>query len=339
MREGLTSPRGNTIVAVPMRDTRHAAQQPDASAEPAPEPGDQEAIADMAWLPQAVAGGWTREELFGLCMVEYPRWLHSVEPRARKRMLSKRPELTDTIWDAAIGASMEHGALIHDETPPDWVEEPERFLTSPVELLPQASPAVVCHLPAPFTRRGIVMDPRNLDRRTGDEQWSPDPGDTEHRWPRKLRHPRNAGEEYLARMNNILYEQRTATRVDTENPSLHNGCAGIESSAADEGWVVRIRVSPTHEPETFVLRGVAWTNGRINALGREASRKLIDRGLKNAGLNKQQWEELLKTAANAQPRNRTPAPTIWNRPALTIAGTASGIREQWRQAQTQAQES
>ena len=140
-------------------------------------------------------------------------------------------------------------------------------------------------------------------------------------------------------MNDILYEQRTATRVGAENPSLHNGCAGIESSAADEGWVVRISVSPTHEPETFVLRGVAWTNGRINALGREASRRLIDRGLENAGLSKRQWEELLKTTANARPRNGTPAPTIWNRPALTIAGTAAGIREQWRQAQTQAQES
>ena len=149
---------------------------PSPHAEPTQNAREHEPIADLSELPEAIAGDWTHDELFGLCMVEYPRWLHSVEPRQRKRMLSKRPELTGTVWDTAIGASMEHGALVHGETPPDWVEEPGRFLREPLELLPQASLTVLCHLPAPFTRRGIIMDPRNLDRRTGDEQWSPELG-------------------------------------------------------------------------------------------------------------------------------------------------------------------
>ena len=322
-----------------MRDTRHTAQQPDANAELAPELREHEAIADLSGLPEAVAEGWARDELFGLCVVEYPRWLHSVEPGARKRMLSKRPELTATIWDGAIGASMEHAALVHGETPPDWVEEPERFFTNPVELLPHASPTFVCHLPAPFTRRGIVMDPRTLDRRTGDEQWSPDPDDPEDRWPRKGHHPRNAGEEYLARLNDILYEQRPPTAVEPESTTLHNGCAGIESRAADKGWVVRISLSATEAPETFVLRGLVSTNGGLRALGRDASRTLVAQGLDDAGLNERQWQRLLEMAANAESRDETPARTIWNRPALTIAGTAAGIREQWRQAQTQIQQS
>ena len=142
-------------------------------------------VADLSKLPNAVTSGdWTRRELFRRCMVEYPRCMHAATPEGRRLMLSRRPALTNTPWDAVVAASMEHSALLHGCDPPAWGDEPERFLDEPVELLDQWCRTVLCHLPAPFTRRGIIMDPRNLDRRTGDEQWSPEPGDPEVRWPR-----------------------------------------------------------------------------------------------------------------------------------------------------------
>ena len=317
-------------------------QQREGLSDPHPESSqnvrDHEPIADLSALPEAIAQGWTHDELFGLCMVEYPRWLHSLEPRQRQRMLSRRPGLTGTVWDAAIGASMEHGALIHDETPPKWVEEPRRFMRGPVQLLPHTGETALCHLPAPFTRRGIVTDPRTLDRRTGDEQWSPELGDPEERWPQSTRPNNRDIDEYLARLNAVLYEQKPATPFETGGPSLHNSCASIERHAAENGWVVRISVAANEEPATFVLRGPMVPGGRIKALPPELGRKLIRQALEDVGLNEAQWRGLLRIADDASGRNGVPPQTIWNRPTLTIAGTAAGIREQWQNAKKRTAE-
>ncbi len=123
-------------------------------------------IADLSTFPEAVDGDWTHDELFRLCMVEYPRRLHTATPTERRLILSRRPPLTGTIWDAAIAASIEHGALIHDLRPPEWTDEEHRFLDEPVELLPQTANTVLCHLPAPFTRHGIIIDRSRPKRRT-----------------------------------------------------------------------------------------------------------------------------------------------------------------------------
>ena len=183
------------------------------------------------------------------------------------------------------------------------------------------------------------MDPRNLDRRTGDEQWSPELGDPEERWPRKKRLNGKEINEYLARLNETLYEQKPATPLETGGPSLHNGCASIERQAADRGWVVRITVSVTEEPASFVLRGPTAPDGRIKALQRNDGRRLIRQALKEVGLDEAQWGRLLRMACDTSRRNAVPLQTIWNRPTLTIAGTAAGIQEQWQKAQNQTEKS
>ena len=300
--------------------------------------GQDRRMADLSKFPDAVRNDWTRDELFGLCMVEYPRWLHSLGPDERRLMLSRRPALTSTGWDAAIAASIEHTALVHGAEPPDWIEEPERFLEEPFEPLPLASETACCHLPAPFTRRGVVTDPRSLDRRTGDEQWSPELGDPEERWPREPAFDDADLDQYLTRLNAALYEQKTATSFKSGGPSLHNGCASIEQMAAREGWVVRVALSRSGQPATFLLRGPATAYGRIRALERDASRRLVRRALGAVGLSEDEWHRLLRVACHVGDERRVPAPTVWNRPTLTIAGTARGIRERWQEGVVQATE-
>ena len=65
-------------------------------------------VADLSKLPNAVTSGdWTRRELFRRCMVEYPRCMHAATPEGRRLMLSRRPALTNTPWDAVVAASMD----------------------------------------------------------------------------------------------------------------------------------------------------------------------------------------------------------------------------------------
>ena len=285
-------------------------------------------VADLSKLPNAVTSGdWTRRELFRRCMVEYPRCMHAATPEGRRLMLSRRPALTNTPWDAVVAASMEHSALLHGCDPPAWGDEPERFLDEPVELLDQWCRTVVCHLPAPFTRRGIIMDPRNLDRRTGDEQWSPEPGDPEVRWPRD-----DWLNSWVEQRAKLLYVQKPPTRPEPGRPQLYDACANIESEAARAGWVVRVSLSRTKPPATFVLRGPHLANARIRSMEPTEARALITRALEHVDLDERRWHGLLADKVQTAGGRAAPPPTVWNRPGLTVAGTATGVTEQWQNA-------
>ena len=134
-----------------------------------------------AAVADAVEAGWSKDELFRLCIVEYPRQFHASSRQERLALIEPRPKITNTIWDAAIGGSIEHVCLTHGYNPPAWTEARERFREGPEVLLWQWTDTVLCHLPAPFTRRGIAFDARNLDERTGDEAWRPPIGDADER--------------------------------------------------------------------------------------------------------------------------------------------------------------
>ena len=88
-------------------------------------------------------------------------------------MLRSRPHLTHTKWDAALGAVIEHTALVHGYEPPTWVDEPERFLAEPVKLTGIETDSDLAWQPGAFLRRGVSIDSRDLDARTGDDrQWT-----------------------------------------------------------------------------------------------------------------------------------------------------------------------
>ena len=88
-------------------------------------------------------------------------------------MLANRPHLTNTKWDAAMAAVIEHAALTHGYDAPAWVDEPERFLPEPVKLTGFQTDSDLAWQPGAFLRRGISIDSRDLDGRTGDgRQWT-----------------------------------------------------------------------------------------------------------------------------------------------------------------------
>ena len=83
-------------------------------------------------------------------------------------MLSNRPHLTGTKWDAAIAAVMEHTAQVHGYKPPNWVNEPERFLKTALKLTSLETDSDSAWQPGAFLRHGVSIDSRDLDWRTGD---------------------------------------------------------------------------------------------------------------------------------------------------------------------------
>ena len=72
--------------------------------------------------------GWTDIELYRLIVRQLQRSFHSGTEADRQTMLANRPHLTNTKWDAALAAVIEHAALTHGYDAPAWVDEPERFL-------------------------------------------------------------------------------------------------------------------------------------------------------------------------------------------------------------------
>ena len=122
--------------------------------------------------------GWPDIELYRLIVRGLQRNFHSGTNADRAALLSRRPHLTGTRWDAALAAVVEHTALTHGWTPPEWVNEPERFLEEPAQLLgwPRNDNDLVW-LPGSFARRGVIIDALDLDERAGDSrQWCPRPG-------------------------------------------------------------------------------------------------------------------------------------------------------------------
>ena len=271
----------------------------------------------LSGMAEAVEENWSRNELFRLCIVEYPRRFHTASINDRQRLVERGPRLTNSVWDAAIGASIEQACLAHGCYPPTWTDEPERFLAGPEELLPQWSATVSCHLPAPFTRRGIVIDARNLDRRTGDERWRPDIGDPDDRWPRRP----EQGEDNRAREPEHEAEGR-----------LDKCCESIESEALRSGWALRVCLGQGRRARTFALGGTQHCRQPDRVARRRANPGADPRGLAGTGVNEQEWHELVNQASNPGAKSRIPPRTVWNRPALTVAGTAPGIVKQWESA-------
>ena len=272
--------------------------------------------ATTAAMAEAVDAGWSQNELFRLCIVEYARLFHASTDEERLTLVEARPRITNTIWDAAIGGSIEHACLTHWCEPPAWTEEKERFREGPDLLLWQWTDTVFCHLPAPFTRRGIAFDGRNLDERTGDDAWRPTVGDPDERWPRQAPPTRNEGRSH---------QDGTQTRTA-------RACEEIEAEAIRSGWAVRISIQEGDRPSrAFALRGRNAGDGRIIGLGGTETTQLIAAGLRRAGIDEPTWEQLLKEEQDRRPNAPRP-PTIWNRPGLTVAGTAGGILARWEEA-------
>ena len=77
-------------------------------------------------------------------------------------MLKNRPHLTNTKWDAAMAAVMEHVSVTHGYDKPTWVDEPERFLSEPVKLTSFETDTDLAWQPGAFLRRGVSIDGRDL---------------------------------------------------------------------------------------------------------------------------------------------------------------------------------
>lgn len=81
-------------------------------------------------------------------------------------LVEKRPLTGDARSDALLAALAEHVAFHRRLAPLAWVERPERFL--PTAWFPVDLPVLrVCGLvscPASFARRGIFIDPTDLQR-------------------------------------------------------------------------------------------------------------------------------------------------------------------------------
>ena len=270
--------------------------------------------ATTATVAVAVEEGWTPNELFRLCIVEYARRFHARPAQGRADLVRDAPSITNTVWDAAIGASIEHACLAHGCEPPEWTEQEGRFLDRAEVLLSPWSDNVACHLPAPFTRRGVLLDARELDARTGDDTWRPEIGHGE-RWP----------------LGPATTSDGRCCRKNADGQLTSRACEAIEAEAVRTGWAVRIALQHDRPAKAFALRAANWVDAPSIRLHAEETRRLVDTGLRRAGLDPKSWDQLLNGEQRARPRAPVP-PTIWNRPGLTIAGTAPGILERWEKA-------
>lgn len=130
-------------------------------------------LVDPDVYAKGVDEGWTDIELYRLIVRQLQRSFHSGTEADRQTMLANRPHLTNTKWDAALAAVIEHAALTHGYDAPAWVDEPERFFPEPVKLTGLETDSDLAWQPGAFLRRGVSIDSRDLDGRTGDgRQWT-----------------------------------------------------------------------------------------------------------------------------------------------------------------------
>ena len=122
-------------------------------------------LVDPDVYAKGVDEGWTDIELYRLIVPG--------TEADRQTMLANRPHLTNTKWDAALAAVIEHAAFTQGYDAPAWVDEPERFLPEPVKLTGFETDSDLAWQPGAFLRRGVSIDSRDLDGRTGDgRQWT-----------------------------------------------------------------------------------------------------------------------------------------------------------------------
>lgn len=110
-------------------------------------------------------GGLERIMVKGL-LREY----HGRSADERRRMIEREPTLTGTVWDAVIGAAVEHACTTHGDPVPAWTQRTERFNPEPVC---HANTALshgtkLSNAPAAFIRHNTFIDVWSLDHRTGE---------------------------------------------------------------------------------------------------------------------------------------------------------------------------
>ncbi len=124
----------------------------------------------------AVRDGWTEGELLRLHLHELPRSIVDLSRKRRLELLSERPPLTGTWWDALLAAMVEHLCEIHDLPAPAWSQERERFreIAWIIGTTHEEHLVATAYAPAAFIRHGALPDPRSLDARGGERHvWVP----------------------------------------------------------------------------------------------------------------------------------------------------------------------
>ena len=131
-------------------------------------------LVDPDVYANGVDEGWTDIELYRLVVRQLQRSFHSGTEADRQTMLNNRPHLTNTKWDAAMArgnrARSAHARLRRTRlggrtrAVPPGTREADRVRDRQRPRL-AASGA--------FLRRGVSIDSRDLDGRTGDgRQWT-----------------------------------------------------------------------------------------------------------------------------------------------------------------------
>ena len=120
--------------------------------------------------------GWPDADIYRWIVHDLARQFHARSAEEQRQALEERVEPTRTRWDALLAAMVEHVATLHGHPVPEWVNEPERFRkrTWVVARTPQTRFDSVMYAPAAFLRHGAIPDPRDLDRRGGEQDdWAP----------------------------------------------------------------------------------------------------------------------------------------------------------------------
>ena len=120
---------------------------------------------------------WSDADLYRAIVVNLPRRLHDLDPRACAAVLKEPPPLTNTPWDALLAAVAEHTALRDGHGLQPWMDEPQRFLRTPWfanTRLHHMRWEALWHSPGAFLRHGTPVHPSDLDARGGDVPWDTD---------------------------------------------------------------------------------------------------------------------------------------------------------------------
>lgn len=133
----------------------------------------------LASYSRTISGNLDDLDRYCALMHQLPRQFHELTAADQAAALSDRPPLTGTRWDALLAAVVEHIARLHSHNVPDWVNEPDRFLTLPwvISTNPVIAADSVLYAPASFIRHSVFRDPLDLDARGARNMpGSPDPG-------------------------------------------------------------------------------------------------------------------------------------------------------------------
>lgn len=120
-------------------------------------------------LATAIAAPWNDGALERVTMHDLPRRFHGSSRERQASVLSERPAVTGTRWDALLAAMVEHLAVLHGHPIPAWVEEPERFLATTwlVSDIRSIQDRARAYCPAAFIRHGALPDPGSGPPRRG----------------------------------------------------------------------------------------------------------------------------------------------------------------------------